>query len=118
MDQASRDPRRRCRTYLGGRVGRGRLAGDERERRGVEAVAAAGRRWPIGEDVAEVPVAATAPDLDTLHPVRAVAQVGDVLGIERLVEGRPAGPRLELRARPKQRQPAEPAAVNTRLLVG
>src|SRR5437899_3054581 len=117
MDQASRDRRRRCRTYLGGRVGLGRLARHERERGGVEAVAAAGRRRSIGEDVTEVPVAATAPDLDALHPVRAVVQGGEVLRIERLVERRPAGPGLELRARPEQRQAAEPAGVHAGLFV-
>src|SRR5207245_10584640 len=84
-----------CRN-LRGRVGRGRVPREELQRGGVEAVAMTGRRWPVGEHVPEVTVAAPATDLDALHAVRAVAQEREVVGVERLVERRPAGARAGL----------------------
>src|SRR6267143_1357034 len=120
-DRATRAAPRSCRTYAerSGRrsVGRRRVAGEELQRGGVEAVALTGRRRPVGKQVAEVAVAAPAADLDALHAVRAVAQEREVLGVERLVEGRPAGARLELGPRAKERQPAQPAAVHALVLV-
>src|SRR2546425_13209153 len=76
-----------------------------------------GRRWPVGEHVPEVTVAAPATDLDALHAVRAVAQEREVVGVERLVERRPAGARLELGRRPEERQSAQPTAVHALRLV-
>src|SRR5258708_38442077 len=76
-------------------------------------------RWrrPVGKHVPEVAVAAPAADLDALHAVRAITQQREVVGVERLVERRPARARLELRSRPEQRQPAQAAAVDTLVLV-
>src|SRR5258708_26168426 len=76
-------------------------------------------RWrrPVGKHVPEVAVAAPAADLDALHAVRAITQRREVVGVERLVERRPARARLELRRRPEQRQPAQAAAVHTLVLV-
>src|SRR5882724_8264688 len=76
-----------------------------------------GRRWPVGEHVPEVAVAAPATDLDALHAIRAVAQERQVIGVVRLVERRPAGAGLELGRRPKERQPAQPAPVHTLVFV-
>ena len=45
------------------------------------------------------------------------SMLGDVVGIERLEEARPAGARLELRVRLEQRQTAQPARVDAGLLV-
>src|SRR2546428_13768302 len=76
-----------------------------------------GRRWPVGEHVPEVTVAAPATDLDALHAVRAVAHEREMVGVERLVERRPAGARLELGRRPEERQSAQPTAVHALRLV-
>src|SRR5689334_10784722 len=83
----------------------------EVERERVDAVALAGRRGPVREDVAEVGVARPAADLDPPHPVRVVLlQLDRVLG-DRLEEARPARPRLELGMRAEQLRSARAAAV-------
>src|SRR2546428_14020868 len=113
-DRATRAALRRCRTYAEGSgrrsVGWRRVAGEELQRGGVDAVAMTARRRPVGKHVAEVALAAPAADLDALHTVRAVAQEREVLGVERL-GGRPPAPARPQRApRAKQPQPAPPAA--------
>src|SRR5215510_12917320 len=62
-------------------------------------------------------VAAATADLDPLHAIGAVAQIRDVVDVERLVERRPAGARLELRRGAKERKPAEPAGIHAGFLV-
>src|SRR5436309_15813845 len=95
MDRATRAPTGTCRN-LRGRVGRRRVPREELQRGGVEAVAMTARRWPAGEHVPEVTVAAPATDLDALHAVRAVAQAREVVAAEPLVHRRQARARLEL----------------------
>src|SRR5262245_8440061 len=65
----------------------------------------------------EMTVAPPATDLDPFHAIRAITQGGDVVGVERFVERRPPGARLELRRGAKERKPAEPAGVDPGLLV-
>src|SRR6476659_8582862 len=71
-----------------------RLLGDELHRHAVDAVAQAGRRRPVREDVAEMATAAAAMHLVAHH---AVARVGRLFDRPRLgiVETRPAGAALE-----------------------
>src|SRR5690606_8377035 len=80
------------------------------------AVAQAGRRRAVGEDVAQMAVAAGTAHLGADHAVGAVLVLGHgVLG-DRLGERRPAGARLELLARLEQRIAATRTNVGPRLL--
>src|SRR6516162_6258620 len=71
-----------------------------------------GRRWAIGKDVAEMASAARAHFLHPDHSIAGVAQAADVRLVVRLEEARPAGPRVELRARTEKRQAAEAARID------
>ncbi len=76
-----------------------------------------GRRRAVGEDVAQVAVAAGAQDFDPQHPVAAIGVRRHVLVGHRLEEARPAGARVELRVRGKERQAAADARVDAVPLV-
>jgi hypothetical protein len=82
----------------------------------VHAVAQAGRRWPVGEHVAEVPVAAGAADLGAAHAVGAVVDLDHRVGAQGLRERRPATARRELPARREERLAAAGAHVGARLV--
>src|SRR5712671_4930253 len=90
---------------------------DEVHRDRVEAVALAGRRRAIGEDVAEVAATAGASDLGAGHAVAMVLDERDLGAVDRLEEAGPAGARLELRLRREKRQSAQAADVGPLLLV-
>src|SRR4051794_2425567 len=62
----------------------------------VDAVAESGRRWAVGEDVAEVAATAAACDLGPGHEVAPVLVLGDLIRADRPVEAGPAGSRVEL----------------------
>src|SRR5690606_25955109 len=98
-------------------VGQRPALGHELERHRVDAVAQAGRRRPVGKHVTLMAPAARAHDLGALHAVARVAHVLQVRFVEGRGKARPAGARLELLARAKQRQPAQAAAVDARFLV-
>src|SRR5262245_52574268 len=72
------------------------------ERDAVHAVAFAGGRRSVGEDVAEVPAAIHAVDLGPGHPVAAICCGFDGIG-QRRPEAGPACSTLELRRRVEQR---------------
>src|SRR5262245_60844417 len=67
-----------------------------RQGRGVDAVAEPGRRRAVIEDVAEVPAAARALQLDALHAERVVLELDHVALRVGRPEARPAGAGLEL----------------------
>ena len=83
----------------------------------VEAVALAGGWRTVVEHVSEVRTAAGAVDLRADHAVTVIHVTRDVLGIDRLIEARPAGARMELVLAGEQRQPADHAAVGALFLV-
>src|SRR5215471_11466379 len=62
--------------------------------------------------MAKMAAAACTDLLDPDHSVTGVAHAADVRFVVGFEEARPAGARVELRARTKQRQPAEPARVD------
>src|ERR1700682_3422786 len=62
----------------------------------VDAVALAGRRWSVLEDMTEVASAAAAMHLDPLHSVARVARRGDGARVGRTREAGPARPAVEL----------------------
>src|SRR5439155_13608506 len=61
----------------------------------VQAVAQAGGRRPVREDMAEMAVAAHAAYLGARHPPAAVGDFADMVRVERPGEARPAGAALE-----------------------
>src|SRR5205807_7587959 len=87
------------------------------QRRGVDAVAKARRRRPVGEDVAEVGIAARAAHFGAHHAVGAVGDLLDRSAFDRLPERRPARPGLELLAAREQRRVADDAVVRAGLMV-
>src|SRR3954466_5016171 len=64
----------------------------------VHAVAIAGRRGPVREDVSEMPAAVGAVDLDARHAVRTIAGGPDA-AFNRSIKARPTGPALVFRLR-------------------
>jgi hypothetical protein len=64
-----------------------------------------------------VSVAALAANFRADHAVTLIDDLGDVCGIERLVEARPTCSRFEFRIGLEQRQAAQAAGVRARLLV-
>src|SRR6185369_7093877 len=75
----------------------------------IDAVALAGRRRPVREDMALVRAAAGADDFRSDHAVAGVANVFQMVGAERLRETRPAGAAFKLGAAVEQREAAQPA---------
>ena len=73
-------------------------AREKRQRHGVQAVTLVCRGRPVVENMAQMPIAAAAPDLDTDHAVALVAYFGDVGGMQRVKETRPSCARLEFGA--------------------
>src|SRR5947209_3696892 len=69
---------------------------DEAERRGVHAVALAGRRRTVIEDVSEVRVRVLRADFGAGHEELAIRLRHDVRRLERLRKAGPAGAALEL----------------------
>src|SRR6266540_4325875 len=92
------------------------LVADVAERDRVHAVAQPRRRRAVLEDVAEVPVAAGAADLDAAHAVRVVDPLRHRVGGDGVRERRPAGAGLELLARAEERVAAPRTDVGPRLL--
>lgn len=78
----------------------------------VDTVAFTGLRRPIVKDVPKVRAAARTDDLGALHAERAVAMCFDGAG-KCLIERRPAGAGVELRARIEQGIPACSAFICT-----
>src|SRR5688572_28806663 len=91
--------------------------GDEAHRRRVHAVAQAGRPRAVGEDVAEVGVAVLAAHLGARHPQLLVGLLDDVVLLERLPEGGPAGAGVVLLARGEERLARHHVDVDALLLV-
>src|SRR5262249_42529126 len=89
----------------------GLLLGDEAQRHRVHAVAQAGRRRAVVEDVAEVRAAAAALDLDAREAEQVVLLGVDQLLAQRRPEARPAGAGVELGGRREQRVAAGDADV-------
>src|SRR4051794_5966359 len=75
----------------------------------VHAVAIAGRRGPIREDVSEMPAAVGAVDLDARHAVGAIGGGPDA-AFNRSIKARPAGPALVFRFRGEEGLAAAGAA--------
>src|SRR5687768_2922324 len=67
--------------------------------------------------MAEMAVAAGAADFGARHAQRIVAEIAHVVAVERLVKARPAGAGFEFFAGAEERQAAEPAGIEARLLV-
>jgi len=113
IDNASRESRNRSGSQ------RKRLAlRHEPERDRVSGSGALAGRWgAIVEHVAEVGVAACAPDLDTRHPVAAIRDLLDVLGIERPKEARPSRCPTRTSRSTRTAQAAQPTRVDAVLLV-
>ena len=88
---------------VGQRLARGREIEADR----IDAIALAGRRRAVGEDMALVRAAAGADDLVADHAVAAVADSGEMPVGERLGEAWPAGAAFELGAAVEQRQAAQ-----------
>src|SRR4030095_8429935 len=87
-------------------------------RAGVDAVAKAGRSWPVVEDVPEMAAAGRAHHLRANHPVARVRLRHDAVERRGLEEARPAAARFELRVRPEQHGAATGAPVDAgRVLV-
>src|SRR6185436_8829203 len=91
--------------------------GREAERYRIQAVTFAGRRRAVRKHVAEMAAAARADDFGANHAVTGIADFAHVPGIERREKARPTGARVELRARPEQRQPAQATRVDAVELV-
>src|SRR5687768_10693704 len=89
----------------------------ELQRLGVQAEAQPRRARAVVEEVAQVRIAPRAVDLRADHAVAEVRLFADVLTGDGLEEARPAGARLELRIRAKERQVAPDAQVHARFLV-
>src|SRR4051794_22676604 len=87
------------------------------QRSRIDAVALAGGRRAVLEDVPEMSAAAAAMHFDALHPVAAVALRRDRACIRGPGEARPAGPALELVLRPEQLGAAACAQVLPRRVV-
>src|SRR3954468_10438773 len=81
----------------------------ELQRDAVHAVAVAGRRRPIREDVSEMPAAVGAVDLDARHAVGAIGGGPDG-AFNRSIKARPAGPALVFRLRGEEGLAAAGAA--------
>src|SRR5690242_15372675 len=79
---------------------------------GVHAVAQAGRRGSIIEDVSEMGTAVPATSLCARHERTAVLVQREVVFIHRLKETRPAGSGVEFRCRIEQRLAAADAAID------
>src|SRR3546814_19077134 len=77
-------------------VGQGRTARDELERHRVDAVAQAGRRRAVGEDMALVAATARAGRLDADHAVGPVFDAGDRKSV---VSGKRVSVRVDLGCR-------------------
>src|SRR5476649_609979 len=89
----------------------------ESQRRRIDAVAQAGRRWPVFKHVAQVRVALAAQRFHAFHEQAGIGLGADVFLGGRRPETRPAGAGLELFLRPEQRIAAADAAVHARLMV-
>src|SRR5260221_5204489 len=83
----------------------------ELQRGRIQAVAQPRRLRAIGEDVAQVGVAAAANDLGPHHEMAFIGHERDAVVVERLPETRPAGAGLELGLRVEQRLTAADAGV-------
>jgi hypothetical protein len=81
---------------------RSQLSRLEFERTGIHAIPQPGRRRAVVEHVAQVTAAAAAQHFRALHEQTAVLTELDVLGDRGLVEARPAGAGVKLRARVEQ----------------
>src|SRR5205823_6139070 len=87
------------------------VARREVARRGVDAVAQAGRVRAVRKEVAQMSAAMAAGDFGAPHTQRVVFLCCDVAPLDDVVEPRPARPRLELRAR------AEKTAIKSRVAI-
>src|SRR4030067_953613 len=70
----------------------------EVQRKGVDAIPLAGLSGAVIENVPQVRAAVLARHLDSVHPAGMVISRCDALVYHRPVKGRPARPRIELRA--------------------
>jgi len=95
----------------------GGLGGGKFQRDGVQAIPVAGWFGAVGENVTEVGVAAGAQHLNAIHAVAVVGDCGDVVGVNRLEETRPAGAGVKLGSGTEQRQATTDARVDTGLVV-
>ncbi len=83
----------------------------EIERGAVDAIAKAGRLWPILEHMAEMRVAFRALNLGAAHQQGTVLMLGDLRAFGRLIEGGPAAAGLEFGVGREQRRAAADAVV-------
>ena len=72
---------------------------EEFQRRRIQAVSLSGRRRAIGKDMALMAAASRAADLDPAHAVAGVLDLVEMVFIERRIERRPAGARIEFMLR-------------------
>src|SRR5262249_35731397 len=84
-----------------GHAGRPLCAGNEAERQAIDAVAEAGRRRPVVEQVAEMPAAAAAVHLRAVHPER-VSVIGADGVRQHIPKRRPAFTGIVFRSRAEQ----------------
>src|SRR5882724_8831938 len=80
-------------------------------------MALAGRRGTIRKHVTQVAPAARANFLNTDHSIARITNTPDMGFVIGLKETRPPRPRIELRARPEERQAAKAAGVNAVLVI-
>src|SRR3954463_12338505 len=87
------------------------------QRRRIDAIALAGGRRPVLEDVPEMSAAAAAMHLDPLHPVARIAIRSHRARIPRPREARPAAAALELFLGAEELRSAARAEIPSRLVV-
>ncbi len=87
---------------------------NEAKRGGVQAIAFAGGRWTVVEDMAEVSVALAAEDFGAHQAEAKIRRGGDVRKRDRRPETGPTGIGIELLLRAKDSVAAADATVDTR----
>ncbi len=85
--------------------------GDEAQRDGIHAIALAGGRRAVVEDVSEMAFAAGATDFRPHHAVALVAHERHVIPVDGIEEAGPARSGFEFGPGSEEGQPAEPAAI-------
>lgn len=110
----------RCPTlaaFLFLRLGWGSLCPFKVQRSGVDAVAQAGRAWPVGEDVPQVAAAAGAGDFHPPHSQAQVFVLGDGFRVDGKQKTGPAAAGIELFPTQKQQRTAARAMVVSALAI-
>lgn len=82
----------------------------------IDAVTQTGRRWPVGEHMAQMSIAFATLHFDAVHAVAEIIQAGNGIFTERLKVAGPATPGVKLGIRIEQLSAAAGAVINTRRL--